>query len=110
NRMLTVGSRDIPGGTRRLPEPKRSDEARIFAPLMNVLGDWASPENVAQLGRDLETARDIQARLLPPALPILAGVEIGGALAASTVIGGDVYDVLPAPGGVGSVVGDLADT
>ena len=52
--MLTVGSRDIP-----LPEPKGSDKARIFAPLMNVLGDWASPENVAQLGRDLETARDI---------------------------------------------------
>ena len=92
--MLTVGSRDVPRGTRRVPEHKRSDKARVFAPLMNVLGDWASPEDVAQLGRDLETARDIQARLLPPALPNLAGVEIGVALAASKVIGGDFYDFI----------------
>ncbi len=106
--MLIVDNKDIPRETRRLPEPERSDKARIFAPLMNVLGDWASPEDVAQLGRDLETARDIQARLLPPALPNLAGVEIGVALAASKVIGGDFYDFVPMPGGVGIVVGDVS--
>jgi phosphoserine phosphatase RsbU/P len=80
----------------------------VFAPLMSVLGDWASPEDVAQLGRDLETARDIQTRLLPPDLPNLAGVEIGVALAASKVIGGDFYDFVPMPGGVGIVVGDVS--
>jgi sigma-B regulation protein RsbU (phosphoserine phosphatase) len=63
---------------------------------------------MAELGRDLETARDIQLRLLPPALPNLAGVEIGVALAASKVIGGDFYDFVPMPGGVGIAVGDVS--
>lgn len=106
--MLTVGNSGVPQGVRSEPHAERSDTARAFAPLMNVLGDWASPEDVAQLGRDLETARDIQTRLLPAALPNLAGVEIGVALAASKVIGGDFYDFVPMPGGVGIVVGDVS--
>ncbi len=106
--MLTVDNSDVPREVHRVSHPDRSDKARAFAPLMNVLGDWASPENVAQLGRDLETARDIQTRLLPHALPNLAGVEIGVALAASKVIGGDFYDFVPMPGGVGIVVGDVS--
>jgi sigma-B regulation protein RsbU (phosphoserine phosphatase) len=69
--------------------------------------DWAA-DSLAQLGRDLETARDIQERLLPPSLPNLAGVEIGVALAAAKVIGGDFYDFVPMPGGVGLVVGDVS--
>ncbi len=89
-----------------MSEPEGNGKARAFGPLMG--GDWGSPEHVAELGRDLETARDIQLRLLPPALPNLAGVEIGVALAASKVIGGDFYDFVPMPGGVGIVVGDVS--
>jgi sigma-B regulation protein RsbU (phosphoserine phosphatase) len=70
--------------------------------------EWASPVTWAELGRDLETAREIQLRLLPPRLPNLAGVEIGVALAASKVIGGDFYDFVPMPGGVGIAVGDVS--
>ena len=106
--MLSIGNSDAPQELRAEPHAERRDQARAFAPLMNVLGDWASPEDVAQLGRDLETARDIQTRLLPPALPNLAGVEIGVALAAAKVIGGDFYDFVPMPGGVGIVVGDVS--
>ncbi len=106
--MLSIGNSDAPQDLRAEPHAERRDQARAFAPLMNVLGDWASPEDVAQLGRDLETARDIQTRLLPAALPNLAGVEIGVALAAAKVIGGDFYDFVPMPGGVGIVVGDVS--
>lgn len=106
--MLTVDNSEAPRGVRRVSTPASNDKARMFAPMMHVLGDWASPEDVAQLGRDLETARDIQERLLPPDLPNLAGVEIGVALAASKVIGGDFYDFVPMPGGVGIVVGDVS--
>jgi sigma-B regulation protein RsbU (phosphoserine phosphatase) len=72
------------------------------------MGDWASPTQMAELGRDLETARDIQRRLLPRALPSLAGIEIGVALEPSKIIGGDFYDFVPMPGGVGLVVGDVS--
>jgi len=103
--MLTARGRDAQREVHQVPQPEGNDQARAFAPLMSVLGDWASVEDVAQLGRDLETARDIQERLLPRGLPNLAGVEIGVALAASKVIGGDFYDFVPMPGGVGIVVG-----
>jgi sigma-B regulation protein RsbU (phosphoserine phosphatase) len=79
---------------------------RSFGPLIG--GDWASPDRMAQLGRDLEIARDIQQRLLPPSLPNLAGIEIGAALIAARMIGGDFYDFVPMPGGVGIAVGDVA--
>ena len=106
--MLTARGRDAQREVHQVPQPEGNDPARAFAPLMSVLGDWASVEDVAQLGRDLETARDIQERLLPRGLPNLAGVEIGVALAASKVIGGDFYDFVPMPGGVGIVVGDVS--
>ena len=106
--MLTARGRGSQRQVHQVPQPEHNDQARAFAPLMSVLGDWASAEDVAQLGRDLETARDIQERLLPRGLPNLAGVEIGVALAASKVIGGDFYDFVPMPGGVGIVVGDVS--
>jgi len=106
--MLTARGRGSQREVHQVPQPEHNDQARAFAPLMSVLGDWASAEDVAQLGRDLETARDIQERLLPRGLPNLAGVEIGVALAASKVIGGDFYDFVPMPGGVGIVVGDVS--
>lgn len=106
--MLTARGRGSQREVHQVPQPEHNDQARAFAPLMSVLGDWASAEDVAQLGRDLETARDIQERLLPRGLPNLAGVEIGVALAASKVIGGDFYDFVPMPGGVGMVVGDVS--
>ncbi len=79
---------------------------RSFGPL--IRGDWSSADSLAQLGRDLEIARDIQQRLLPVSLPNLAGVEIGVALAPAEVIGGDFYDFVPMPGGVGIVLGDVS--
>lgn len=87
---------------------KRSEKVRALGPLMGVLGDWFSVQGIEQLGHELETAREIQFRLLPPALPNLGGVEVGAALAPTKSVGGDFYDFIPMPGGVGFAIGDVA--
>jgi sigma-B regulation protein RsbU (phosphoserine phosphatase) len=87
---------------------RRSEKVRALGPLMGVLGDWFSVQGIEQLGHELETARDIQFRLLPPALPNLAGVEVGAALAPTKSVGGDFYDFIPMPGGVGFAIGDVS--
>ena len=87
---------------------KRSEKVRALGPLMGVLGDWFSVQGIEQLGHELETAREIQFRLLPPALPNLAGVEVGAALAPTKSVGGDFYDFVPMPGGVGFAIGDVS--
>ena len=74
---------------------KRSAHSRVIRPLLSVLGDWFTAERMAQLGRDLEAARDIQERLLPPVPATLAGLEAGAALRSSTVVGGDFFDIVP---------------
>ena len=43
---------------------KRTAQSRVVRPLLSVLGDWFTAEHMAQFGRDLEAARDIQQRLL----------------------------------------------
>ena len=87
---------------------RRSEKVRALGPLMGVLGDWFSVQGIEQLGHELETARDIQFRLLPPALPNLAGVEVGAALAPTKSVGGDFYDFIPMPGGIGFAIGDVS--
>jgi len=87
---------------------RRSEKVRALGPLMGVLGEWFSVQGIEQLGHELETAREIQFRLLPPALPNLAGVEVGAALASTKSVGGDFYDFIPMPGGVGFAIGDVS--
>lgn len=87
---------------------RRSEKVRALGPLMGVLGEWFSVQGIEQLGHELETAREIQFRLLPPALPNLAGVEVGAALEPTKSVGGDFYDFIPMPGGVGFAIGDVS--
>lgn len=87
---------------------KRTALARLTAPLLGVLGDWSSTEGVAQLTRDLEAARDIQARLTPPVPPALAGLEAGAVLRPSTMVGGDFFDILPMGERIAVAVGDVS--
>jgi len=87
---------------------KRTAMARLTAPLLGVLGDWSSTEGVAQLTRDLEAARDIQARLTPPVPPTLAGLEAGAVLRPSTMVGGDFFDILPMGERIAVAVGDVS--
>jgi phosphoserine phosphatase RsbU/P len=87
---------------------KRTAMARLTAPLLGVLGEWSSTEGVAQLTRDLEAARDIQARLAPPVPPTLAGLEAGAVLRPSTMVGGDFFDILPMGERIAVAVGDVS--
>lgn len=63
-----------------------------------------------ELGRrELEMARDVQRRLLPPSEMSGAGWEVAARCLPARVVAGDFYDVLPhADGGVDVVVADVA--
>lgn len=87
---------------------KRTALARLTAPLLGVLGDWSSAEGVAQLTRDLETARDIQARLTPTVPSTLAGLDAGAVLRPSTMVGGDFFDILPMGERIAVALGDVS--
>ncbi len=87
---------------------KRTAQARLTAPLLAVLGDWSTAEGVAQLGRDLEAAREIQTRLLPPVPSQLAGLEAAAALRPASVVGGDFYDLVPMGDRLGVALGDVS--
>ena len=87
---------------------KRTAQSRVVRPLLSVLGDWFTAEHVAQFGRDLEAARDIQRRLLPPVPARVAGLDAGAVLRSSTIVGGDFYDIFPMGERLGVVVGDVS--
>jgi serine phosphatase RsbU (regulator of sigma subunit) len=62
-----------------------------------------------QMAKDMEQAAQIQARLLPGAPPVVAGLDIAGKTVACRTVGGDYYDFLKFPDGrVGMLVGDVA--
>jgi serine phosphatase RsbU (regulator of sigma subunit) len=55
-------------------------------------------------------ARTLQAGLLPERLPAVDGVDVAARFrpaAGGSIIGGDFYDVLPHPGGVDLLIGDV---
>jgi phosphoserine phosphatase RsbU/P len=87
---------------------KRTAQLRVASPLLSVLGDWFTSERMAQLGRDLEAAREIQQRLLPPVPERLAGLEAGAVVRSSTVVGGDFFDIIPMGPRLGVAVGDVS--
>ncbi len=62
-----------------------------------------------RLQRELETAREIQQRLLPSAVPQLPGFSIAGISEPSRQVGGDYYDFLRLPNSnLGIAVGDVS--
>jgi sigma-B regulation protein RsbU (phosphoserine phosphatase) len=87
---------------------KRTAQSRVVRPLLSVLGDWFTAEHMAQFGRDLEAARDIQQRLLPPVPASVAGLDAGAVLRSSTIVGGDFFDIFPMGERLGVVVGDVS--
>jgi sigma-B regulation protein RsbU (phosphoserine phosphatase) len=87
---------------------KRTAQSRVVRPLLSVLGEWFTAERMAQFGRDLEAARDIQQRLLPPVPARVAGLEAGAVLRSSTIVGGDFFDIFPMGERLGVVVGDVS--
>jgi sigma-B regulation protein RsbU (phosphoserine phosphatase) len=66
-------------------------------------------EEEQRLERDLEMARKVQLRLMPPHPPKLEHAELAAKFLAARSIGGDVYDFLDyGPGRVALAVGDVS--
>ena len=51
------------------------------------------------LSRELELARSIQQSLLPQRMPEVPGLLIAGAYLPMSAVAGDLYEILPLPGG-----------
>jgi sigma-B regulation protein RsbU (phosphoserine phosphatase) len=66
-------------------------------------------EEEQRMERDLDMARQVQLRLMPPSPPILQRAEIASQFVAARSIGGDMYDFLDyGPGRVALAVGDVS--
>jgi serine phosphatase RsbU (regulator of sigma subunit) len=99
-------------------------DTRIELPNEDEFGELARSFNemavAVKLGREeaiarklleseIETARAIQQRLLPRAVPAVPGYEISGASVPSRQVGGDYYDYLDLGGGrIGIAIGDVS--
>ncbi len=58
---------------------------------------------------DLEIARRVHRRLFPAALPAISGFSLGFGFAPAAAVGGDFFDLVPAPqGGTGLFFGDIS--
>jgi sigma-B regulation protein RsbU (phosphoserine phosphatase) len=61
------------------------------------------------IAREIDIARDVQKRLFPQKLPVIAGVDCAGACRPAQGVGGDYYDFLALSGGrLGVALGDVA--
>jgi serine phosphatase RsbU (regulator of sigma subunit) len=59
------------------------------------------------LRKELEIAASIQQQMIPQTLPAIPGIAIDARTVPCTSVGGDFYDVIPAPDGVVAIVGDV---
>jgi len=63
-----------------------------------------------RMERELQMARDVQASLIPPEIPIHAGWDFAACWKPAHEVSGDFYDFIPLPGGrLGVVVADVSD-
>ncbi|MBV8898082.1 MAG: SpoIIE family protein phosphatase [Acidobacteriaceae bacterium] len=72
----------------------------------------AFAQEVAQrerLNREIEIAREVQERLFPQRLPVIAGIDYFGSCRPALGVGGDYYDFLQLPNGdLGVAIGDVS--
>src|SRR5579885_746812 len=62
-----------------------------------------------KLNREIEIAREVQERLFPQRLPVIAGIDCFGACRPALGVGGDYYDFLTLPNGdLGIAIGDVS--
>ncbi|NOR22267.1 MAG: SpoIIE family protein phosphatase [Candidatus Aminicenantes bacterium] len=117
---ITSAVKTLHRGTRRIAEGDL--DTKIVIPSEDELGDLATSFNVMagavkkgreeaiareHLERELETARQIQEKLLPHEMPQLPGFEIAGTSLPSQQVGGDYFDFLDM--GIGQLGIAIAD-
>ncbi len=62
-----------------------------------------------RLNREIEIAHEVQERLFPQRLPVIAGIDYSGACRPALGVGGDYYDFLTlANGDLGIAIGDVS--
>ncbi|RCK81360.1 MAG: Serine phosphatase RsbU, regulator of sigma subunit [Candidatus Ozemobacter sibiricus] len=65
-------------------------------------------ERDRKMRADLEIARRVHRRLFPSALPTVSGFSLGFGFTPAAAVGGDFFDLLPVPGGLGLFIGDIS--
>ena len=119
---ITSAVKALHRGTRRIAEGDL--DTKIVIPSEDELGDLATSFNVMagavkkgreeaiereRLERELETARQIQEKLLPHEMPQLPGFEIAGTSLPSQQVGGDYFDFLDmGTGQLGIAIADVS--
>lgn len=119
---ITSAVKALHQGTRRIAAGDL--DTQTILPNEDELGDLAESFNVMtaaikkgreeaiereRLERELQTAREIQERLLPHKMPQIPGFEISGTSLPSQQVGGDYFDFLDmASGQLGVAIGDVS--
>jgi len=107
--LVYVDSLGAPGRFQR-------DDLRLLTLLANLAAIkvenirlFEREQKMKQMERELETAAQIQRRLLPTGAPELAGYQMTGYNLPCREVGGDYYDFLPCGHGrMGIVIGDVS--
>jgi len=69
---------------------------------------YRSLQEKEALEREMRIAREVQQRLLPSEVPIVAGLQLAGVCMPAIGVGGDYFDFVPLPGErVGLVIADV---
>ena len=107
-------------GPKRSEEPYTGSDVRLLKSVATQTGLALENANllrtvadeVAQrerLNREVEIAREVQERLFPQKLPIIAGLDYAGHCRPALGVGGDYYDFLALPkGNLGIAIGDVS--
>ena len=107
-------------GAKKSEEPYTGSDVRLLksvaaqtgmalenANLMREIADEVSHRE--RLNREVEIAREVQERLFPQKLPIIAGLDYAGHCRPALGVGGDYYDFLALPQGqLGVAIGDVS--
>ncbi len=75
--------------------------------LIHSLADEAAQRE--RMHREIEIAREVQQRLFPQNIPVLAGASLAGACRPAEGVGGDYYDLIQLEDGrIGLAIGDVS--
>jgi sigma-B regulation protein RsbU (phosphoserine phosphatase) len=107
-------------GPKRSEEPYTGSDVRLLKSVANQTGLALENANLMRtvadevahrerLNREVEIAREVQERLFPQTLPVIAGLDFAGHCRPALGVGGDYYDFLALPkGSLGIAIGDVS--